>query len=65
MAYRIKLESCIGCGVCVDECPRWAIKERNGAYHVELEKCNDCGRCLEVCPVEAVVINKCSAKGGR
>jgi ferredoxin len=46
---------CVGCGVCVDDCPVGAItlKEDQKAIINEGE-CIRCGRCHDICPQEAV-----------
>lgn len=47
--------ACIGCGVCVSECPYEALYiGDDGVCHVIEEKCTSCGKCLEVCPVNAM-----------
>jgi ferredoxin len=48
-------DMCVGCGVCVDDCPVGAItlKEDQKAV-INEDECIRCGRCHDVCPQEAV-----------
>ena len=43
-------ESCVGCGICRDNCPVNAIGEN---FHVNPEICISCFRCIRNCPVHA------------
>ena len=46
---------CVGCGVCVDDCPMGAIILKDDRKAVINEgECIRCGRCHDVCPQEAV-----------
>ena len=46
---------CVGCGICVDDCPVDAITLKDGQKAVINEdECIRCGRCHDVCPHEAV-----------
>jgi len=47
-------EMCVGCGVCVEECPMSAISMIDETACISDEKCIRCGRCHDVCPEEAV-----------
>jgi len=51
-------EKCIGCQICVAECPVGAIEMSNGVALIDPEICIGCGKCFEVCPVEAVKFEK-------
>ena len=46
---------CVGCGVCVDDCPVGAITLKDDQKAIINEnECIRCGRCHDVCPQEAV-----------
>jgi ferredoxin len=45
---------CVGCGICVEECPVDAISLVNEKAEINMDECIRCGNCHEVCPQEAV-----------
>jgi len=47
-------DSCVGCGVCVDDCPVDAILMEDDKAKINMEDCIHCGICHGVCPQEAV-----------
>jgi ferredoxin len=48
-------DMCVGCGVCVDDCPAGAITLKDDQKAIINEdECIRCGRCHDVCPKEAV-----------
>jgi electron transfer flavoprotein alpha subunit len=49
---------CIGCQLCVGECPTNAIDMVDGVARINPEKCVGCGKCFDVCPTSAVLFEK-------
>ena len=65
-AYRGELlfdaEACVGCGLCVRDCPAFALelieiaeKQYDLIYH--RGRCAFCGQCEEVCPQGAIALS--------
>ncbi|MBQ8081891.1 MAG: 4Fe-4S binding protein [Clostridia bacterium] len=52
--FRVRTDSCIGCGRCIPVCPQRCIKKINGKACIEAENCLHCGRCREICPAGAI-----------
>ena len=53
MAVSINADKCIGCGICVDECPQEALAV-DDVCAVDEGLCIDCGTCIDACPEEAI-----------
>ncbi len=52
-------DKCIGCGVCVANCPEGMISLGNDSKaKVDYSHCKGCGICAEVCPVKAIEMKK-------
>ena len=57
-------DSCIGCQICVGECPTSAIAMTPaGVALIDPEHCIGCGKCQDVCPASAVRFEKKKRKG--
>ncbi len=57
MAAKINVDSCIGCGSCIDECPAAAIcLNDDDIACVNEDECLDCGACEDICPNGAITI---------
>lgn len=54
--YTISKVKCIGCGLCIKDCPFSLIglDENNKASFLDTAACNQCGHCFAVCPNEAI-----------
>lgn len=63
VTYHVDPDLCMGCGICVQECPDHAIvfqteettpTTREGVAVINSGKCVKCGRCVLVCPASAI-----------
>ena len=45
---------CIGCQMCVKNCPEDAFNFENFLAKIDYEKCTNCGICVEKCPTKAI-----------
>ncbi len=56
ISYKIN-ESCVGCLLCLKQCPEGAISGESKKLHIiDQDKCTQCGVCFSVCPVDSVDI---------
>ena len=62
--FKIDLEKCIGCGICVKKCPADCIYQEDAAkfpnkkkapYSIDNVKCVKCGECVTACKFKAVL----------
>jgi MinD superfamily P-loop ATPase len=54
MAYKIKKDDCVGCGVCKENCPVDCIEQDGDKYKIVADQCVDCGTCAANCPANAI-----------
>ena len=45
---------CVGCGGCVNQCPRLAIRFIDNKSYIDQMSCIECGTCRAVCGVDAI-----------
>lgn len=60
LQFRVDVESCIGCGQCVDDCPYMILTMDGNCPAViaeRAESCIRCQHCLAICPVAALSIH--------
>ncbi|MCD4783888.1 MAG: 4Fe-4S binding protein [Candidatus Eremiobacteraeota bacterium] len=50
----VNKDDCIGCGICVKECPADAISLIETLAEINMDECIRCGICHEICPQNAV-----------
>lgn len=51
MAVSVDTDVCVGCGVCVEECPNEALEVSGEVVTVDEDACIECGICVDACPM--------------
>lgn len=57
----INYDECIGCGSCVEVCPKvFELRDDAKAYVIGEDKCDtcDCEDAVNICPTEAISFSK-------
>jgi len=52
--HQVDPKTCIGCTLCVQNCPSKAIAMKDGKAVIDPEKCVNCGLCVQKCPTKAI-----------
>lgn len=52
---QVRKDLCVGCGLCIENCPQEAVSVQFGKAWIDQKRCNRCGICLDVCPQEAII----------
>ena len=59
-------EKCIGCLLCLKNCPTKAISgERKKVHVIDQAACIKCGACFNVCPAKVRAVSKYTGEKGR
>ncbi len=56
MAAVVNVETCTGCGECVQVCPLGSIEIKNDKAVVDADTCGDCGACVDACPTQSITV---------
>jgi len=54
----VQVESCVGCGDCVERCPFGALSVPDDVCVVDAARCVGCGLCVPVCPADALFLER-------
>ena len=63
IVYYIEPDKCVGCLLCLKNCPVEAISgERKKVHVIDQDLCIKCGACLDVCPPKVRAVSKYTGK---
>lgn len=51
---QVDQELCVGCGLCINNCPSGAISLLFNKAHIDHRKCTGCEICISTCPVAVI-----------
>ena len=51
---KVDRDICVGCGACVNLCPRLAIRFIDSRSFIDQQSCIECGTCRDACGVDAI-----------
>jgi len=58
VTLKYDVNRCVGCGRCVEVCPRRVFSVESGkANIIDKDACIECGACMKNCPFEAIKVN--------
>lgn len=52
---QVRTDLCIGCGVCMNNCPQGTISLQVGKAWIDQARCSNCGICANICPQGAII----------
>lgn len=57
VTLKLDAEKCVGCGFCLNVCPRGVLEMRDGKARIAVkDACLECGACAKNCPAEAIAV---------
>ena len=59
----VDLETCVGCGLCMRDCPVSAVKVQKKKAVVDGEKCINCKVCIRCCPEGSMILEESRPEG--